>query len=119
METPDFEWWTVFFVLLFIAIVVIGISIVVWTGIGINEPLTLHYAIGTIAMTVVYVLLMGLGLMPFVWATVLFVVGGGLFSHAWIGASGFDIGSGITDVLRLHYVFPTLHIDCLNYESVL
>ena len=81
VELPDFEWWTVFFVLLFVAIVVIN-----YFRSRSSEPesvstshLSYDYAIGTIAMTVVYVLLMGLGLLPFVWATILFVIGGGLF----------------------------------------
>ncbi len=67
------------------------------------------YAIGTIAMTVVYVLLMGLGLLPFVWATILFVIGVGLFltrmdRSKWVPI--FEVALLMS--FGLHYVFTQL-----------
>lgn len=111
VELPDFEWWTVFFVLLFIAIVVIN-----YFRSRSSDPesvstshLRYDYAIGTIAMAVVYVLLMGLGLLPFVWATILFVIGGGLFLTRMDRSKWVPILEvALLMSFGLHYVFTQL-----------
>lgn len=46
---------------------------------GENSSQRMGYAYGTIAMAVVYVMLMGLDVLPFVWATLLFVICAGLW----------------------------------------
>ena len=81
VELPDFTLWTLVSVGLF-SCVVFGKR---WsarsTDIQKTDALRLRYdlAFGTLLMSIVYVLLMGLRIMPFVWATTLFIVASGLF----------------------------------------
>ncbi len=81
VELPDFTLWTLLSVGLF-SLFVFGKR---WLNpkaeIQKTDGPRLRYdlAFGTLLMTIVYVLLMGLRIMPFVWATILFVVASGLF----------------------------------------
>ena len=81
VELPDFTLWTLVSVGLF-SFVVFGKR---WldrrTEVQKTDTLILRYdlAFGTLLMSIVYVLLMGLRIMPFVWATTLFIVASGLF----------------------------------------
>lgn len=111
VELPDFEWWTVFFVLLFV--VIVAINRLRRRASALDDVASTHlrydYAIGTLAMTVIYVLLMGLGILPFVWATILFVVGGGLFltrmdKSKWVPI----IEVALLMSFGLHYIFTQL-----------
>jgi len=112
VELPDFEWWTVFFVLLFIALVAIShFRAKPTSGSPLGESVRLRYdyAFGTLAMTIVYVLLMGLGILPFVWATILYVVGGGLFLTGMDRRKWLPIAEvALIMSFGLHHVFTQL-----------
>ncbi len=81
VELPNFERWTVIFVLLFLGIVVFKRIRNKPTEIGAAPELRMRYdfALGTLLMTIAYVLLMGFGIVSFVWATILYIVAAGLF----------------------------------------
>ena len=81
VELPEFEWWTLLAVFVFSAVVIVKVifsSKVVPKNIE-GERQRYDFAFVTLAMTVVYVLLMGLGFISFVWATLVFVVVAGLY----------------------------------------
>ena len=111
VELPDFERWTLLFVALFIVIVAINAfrSKSAQSAPVSDMRLRYDYAIGALAMTIVYVLLMGMGILPFVWATILFVVGAGLL------LTGMDRSKWIPILevallmsFGLHFVFTQL-----------
>ncbi len=111
VELPDFERWTVFFVLLFIGVVVVNHFRLKPSNpeLASSNRMRYDYAVGTLAMTVAYVLLMGLGVLPFVWATILFVVGTGLFltrmdKNKWIPIAEVALLMSF----GLHYIFTQL-----------
>lgn len=81
VELPDFEVWTVGFVLLFVVLVWISRIRDNQSKVDTVSRFRLRYdfAFGTLAMMIVYVLMMGLGIVSFIWATILFVVATGLF----------------------------------------
>ena len=81
VELPDFTLWTLVSVGFF-SLIVFGKQ---WLGPRAENHKTdgprLQYdmAFGTLLMTIVYVLLMGLRVTPFVWATIVFIMASGLF----------------------------------------
>ena len=81
VELPDFTLWTLGSVAAF-SLIVFGKRFV-GTGSpcakGTEKGLRFDFAFVTLAMTVVYVLLMGLGLLSFVWSTIAFICASGLF----------------------------------------
>ncbi len=81
IELPDFEKWAVIFVLAFSAMVIVNqLRSKKVEGRQVLElRLRYDFAFGTLAMAIVYVLLMGMGILHFVGATILFVVAAGLF----------------------------------------
>ena len=81
MELPDFTLWTLVSVGLFSLVVFGERWLAPRTEFHKTDTLRLRYdlAFGTLLMSIVYVLLMGLRIMPFVWATTIFIVASGLF----------------------------------------
>ncbi len=111
VELPDFEKWTLAFVLVFVAIVVVNLIRNKERETTPESKLRLRYdfAFGTLFLTIVYVLLMGLGIVSFVWATILFVVAAGLFltrmdKRKWISI----LEVALLMSFGLHFVFTQL-----------
>jgi hypothetical protein len=111
IELPDFEVWTIGFVSLFIVLVLVSHFRSKQSKVDEVSDLRLRYdfAFGTLAMTIVYVLLMGLGILPFILATILFVVVAGLFltsmdKRKWISV----VEVALLMSFGLHYVFTQL-----------
>ena len=111
IELPDFETWTVGFVLVFAGIVLVNRFRKPATEGTAESSTHLRYdfAFGTLVMTVVYVLLMGLGFLSFVWATILFVVAAGLFltrmdKRKWISI----LEVALLMSFGLHFIFTQL-----------
>ena len=66
-------------------------------------------AFGTMAMVVVYVLLMGLGILPFVWATMVFIGSAGLLlTRAEKSKLIYVAESALVMSFGLHFVFVQL-----------
>ena len=64
---------------------------------------------GTIAMGIVYVLVMGMNWLPFVWSTILFVLISGLFLTRFDRSKWLFIGElALMMSFGLHYVFTQL-----------
>ncbi len=111
VELPDFERWTVAFVLVILGIVIVNRirSQKSETDSESGTRLRYDFAFGALAMTIVYVLLMGLGFVSFVWATILYVVAAGLFltrmdRKKWIPI----LQVALLMSFGLHYVFTQL-----------
>jgi len=112
IELPDVTKWTLGAVAIFsLAILGQRFSATRLTPTATAEDRTRHYgfAFGTIGMTIVYVLLMGLGLFSYVWATLLFVVGTGLFltrcdKRKW----GYLLELALIMSFGVHYVLTQL-----------
>ncbi|MGY9015297.1 MAG: tripartite tricarboxylate transporter TctB family protein, partial [Rhodospirillales bacterium] len=81
VELPDFTLWTLVSVGLFSLVVFWKRWMAPRAKIQKTDTPRLRYdvAFGTLLMSIVYVLLMGLRIMPFVWATIVFIVASGLF----------------------------------------
>ena len=81
VELPDFTLWTLVSVGLFSLVVFWKRWMASKAEIKRTDTPRLRYdlAFGTLLMSIVYVLLMGLRIMPFVWATIVFIVASGLF----------------------------------------
>jgi len=111
IELPDFEVWTIGFVLLFIVLSLVSHFRSEQSKVDTVSTLRLRYdfAFGALAMTIVYVLLMGLGILPFIWATIIFVVIAGLFltgldKRKWISI----LEVALLMSFGLHFVFTQL-----------
>jgi len=111
IELPDFEVWTLGFVLLFIVLVSVSHFRSKQSKVDTVSDLRLRYdfAFGTLAITIFYVLLMGLGILPFIWATILFVVITGLFltgldKRKWLSI----LEVALLMSFGLHFVFTQL-----------
>ena len=111
IELPDFEVWTMGFVLLFLVLVWVNHIRVKQSKVDAASGMRLRYdfAFGTLAMTIVYVLIMGLGIVPFIWATILFVVTTGLFltrmdRRKWVSI----VEVALLMSFGLHFVFSQL-----------
>lgn len=111
VELPDFTLWTLGSVGLF-SLIVIGKR---WIGVKTEtqktDVLRLRYdlAFGTLLMTVVYVLLMGLRIIPFVWATILFVMASGLFLTRFEKSKMvYVLELALVMSFGLHFVFTQL-----------
>ena len=111
LELPDVVVWTLVFVAVFgLAVFFKGRVPAGRTGVA-DDGLRLRFdkAFGVVCMCSVYVLLMGFGLIPFVWATALFLIGCGLY------LTDFDKGR-LVPLLEtafllsfgLHFVFTEL-----------
>ena len=76
-----------------------------------SDTLRLRYdlAFGTLLMSIVYVLLMGLRIMPFVWATIVFIVASGLFLTRFDKRkSVYVLEIALLMSFGLHFVFTQL-----------
>ena len=81
VELPDFEKWTLFFVFVFGAALLVRYLVYrepIWQKPE-GKGLLYHFGFGALAMTVAYVILMGLNLLSFVWASIIYVLMVGLF----------------------------------------
>ncbi|MBC9867693.1 MAG: hypothetical protein F7O42_07415 [Opitutae bacterium] len=111
VELPDFEWWTLFFVLVF------GSAILVKYGFYrkpvrkkfVEKGLRHDFAFGTMAMTVAYVLLMGLNLLSFVWATIIYLLIVGVFLRRFkIHKCRSVLEVALLMSFGLHFIFTQL-----------
>lgn len=111
IELPDVTMWSV------AAGVVLGLIVlsksVLARGKRENQPrkkgLRFDLAFGVIGMCVVYVLLMGMGVLPFVWATILFILGSGLYLTNFDKSKLFyvtEVALGMS--FGLHFIFTQL-----------
>ena len=111
VELPDFKLWTLVSVALF--------SLVVFWKRWLrpkqepqkSDTLRLRYdlAFGTILMTIVYVLLLGLRIMPFAWATIVFIVASGLLLTRFDKRKfGYVLEVALLMSFGLHFVFTQL-----------
>jgi hypothetical protein len=67
------------------------------------------FAFGTLGMCLVYVLLMGLGVLSFVWATIAFIVASGLYLTSCDKRKlVYVLEVALVMSLGLHYVFTVL-----------
>ena len=88
LDLPDVVFWALVFVSIFgVAVIAKRKSNEVGTTAR-SEELRLRFdkAFGVVGMCSIYVLLMGLGIVPFVWATSLFLIGSGLYLTNFDGA---------------------------------
>lgn len=111
VELPDFTLWT---------LVSVGLFSTIFFGKRWLRPkeepqnsdtLRLRYdlAFGTLLMSIVYVLLMGLRIMPFVWATIVFIVASGLFLTRFDKRkSVYVLEIALLMSFGLHFVFTQL-----------
>lgn len=111
LELPNVTFWSI------IAVVVFGVSALIS---GVLSPekrkvetggikLRFDLAFGVVGMCGLYVLLMGMGILPFVWATILFIVGSGLYLTSCDKIKLFyvvEIALGMA--FGLHFVFTRL-----------
>lgn len=82
VELPDVTKWTLGAVAVFSLGILgqrFGAKKLTPSAAGEDQSARYGFAYGTIGMSVVYVLLMGLGVLSYVWATLLFVIGAGLW----------------------------------------
>lgn len=111
IELPDFERWTLLFVLVFSAALLVKYRffrkpVMQETG---EEGLRYDLAFGTLAMTVAYVLLMGLNLLSFVWATITYILIVGLFLRQFkIRKCRSVLEVALLMSFGLHFVFTQL-----------
>ena len=111
VDLPNFTHWTLGFVTVFALLVVAQ-----WrakspttTGGSGRARLRFDLAFGTMAMVVVYVLLMGLGVLSFVWATMLFIGVAGLFLTGSEKSKLIYVAeSALVMSFGLHFVFVQL-----------
>ncbi|MDA1069078.1 MAG: tripartite tricarboxylate transporter substrate-binding protein [Verrucomicrobia bacterium] len=111
VELPDFTLWTLGSVAVF-SVIVFGRRLVATGSPAAKESkqgLRYDFAFGTLAMTVVYVLLMGLGLLSFVWSTIVFICASGLFltrfdKRKWVSI----LEVALLMSFGLHYIFTQL-----------
>lgn len=111
IELPDFEVWTLGFVLLFVVLVSVSHFRSKSSKVDATSEIRLRYdfAFGTLAMTIIYVLIMGLGIVPFIWATIIFVMATGLFltgmdKRKWLPI----VEVALLMSFGLHFVFTQL-----------
>ena len=111
LELPDFERWTLIFVLVFSAALLIKYGFYRKPVLQKFEGEGLRYdlAFGTLAMTVAYVLLMGMNLLSFVWATITYIVIVGLFLRQFkIRKCRSVVEAALLMSFGLHFVFTQL-----------
>ena len=113
---PDVVFWAFVFVAIFgVAVVAKSKSNEVGTTAK-NDELRLRFdkAFGVVGMCAIYVLMMGLGIVPFVWATSLFLIGSGVY------LTNFDKGRLIPFWKRLSYChsgFTLCLPSCSRFSS--
>lgn len=111
VDLPNFTHWTLGFVAAFSLIVLTqGLRKVSLPSEEVKViRLRFDLAFGTMAMVVVYVLLMGLGMLPFVWATMVFIGGAGLLlTRAEKSKLIYVAESALVMSFGLHFVFVQL-----------
>ncbi len=111
VELPDFEWWTLFFVLVFSMALLVKYTFYRKPVLQNPEGQGLRYdlAFGTLAMTVAYVLLMGLNVLSFVWATIVYVLMVGLFLRQFkIRQCRSVLEVALLLSFSLHFIFTQL-----------
>lgn len=111
VELPDFEKWTLFFVFVFSAALLVKFLFYREPIVHMSEEKGLLYpiAFGTLAMTVAYVLLMGLNLLSFVWATIIYILMVGLFLRQFkIRKCRSVVEVALLMSFGLHFVFTQL-----------
>ncbi len=111
VDLPDVTVWTIVAICVFGAMV---LGKIVFGKRTISENakegrMRYDLAFGTLGMCLVYVLLMGLGVLPFVWATIAFIVASGLYLTScdrrklvYVFEVAFTMSFG------LHYIFTVL-----------
>lgn len=111
IELPDFERWTLLFVLVFSAALLVKTRFYRKPIMQKSEGEGLRYdlAFATLAMTVAYLLLMGLGLLSFVWATIIYVLVVGLFLRKFkIRKCRSVLEVALLMSFGLHFIFTQL-----------
>ena len=111
LDLPDVVFWAFLFVVIFGAAVIAKSKLNEVGTTTKSEELRLRFdkAFGVVGMCSIYVLLMGMGIVPFVWATSLFLIGSGVY------LTNFDKGRLIPILetafllsFGLHFVFTEL-----------
>lgn len=111
VDLPDVTFWSI------AAICVFGVTVFGKLIFGKREravqngELNLRFdlAFGTVAMCLAYVLVMGLGWLPFVWATIAFIVGAGLYLTGGDRRTlVYVVEVALAMSFGLHYVFTQL-----------
>jgi len=111
VDLPDFTFWAILAVALFA--VIVFWQTIREKSVAVDKPGTLRLrydlAFATIAMAILYVAVMGLGLLSFVWATLIFVIAAGLVLSRcekkmliYVFESAFVMSFG------LHYAFTQI-----------
>ena len=111
VELPDFESWTLFFVLLFSGALLVKYTFYRKPVMKKPEEEGLRYdlAFVTLAISVAYVLLMGLDLLSFIWATIIYVLVVGLFLRQFkIRKCRSVLEVALLMSFGLHFIFTQL-----------
>ena len=111
VELPDVSFWSIVAICAFGAMV---LGKALWGKSAFaessgSERIRYDLAFGTLAMCLLYVLLMGLGIVSFVWATIAFIVASGLYlTRCDKRKVVYILEVALVMSFGLHYVFTTL-----------
>lgn len=111
IELPDVTLWSVIAAMVFGVIVLSKTLLAGKKGARAAEVKGLRFdlAFGVIGMCILYVVLMGMGILPFVWATILFILASGLYLTGFDKKKLFYVGEVAFGMsFGLHYIFTQL-----------